>query len=53
MNRTLEMLLEWTRKDREFRLIAWGFYLATNELDAVDRMYFENIHNARMQGISA
>lgn len=53
MNHTLAMMLEWARTDRDFRNIAWGYYLATPDLAPVEAQYFENICNARMQGISA
>ena len=54
MDRKLRMILEWTRQDGGMAMIAWGFFLAIEDnLDPVDRQYFKNIHNQRMNGGSA
>jgi len=54
MSAFLEMLLKWARSgDQNFRWIAWGYLLATRDLDPVDRLYAQHVIQARNQGISA
>ena len=51
----MELILNWVRRgDRDFRNIAYGYFLAIEkDLDPVDRMYFRNVHNAQIDGVSA
>ena len=53
MNQTLAMLLNWVRDNNNLRMCAWGYFLATQDMDTVDRQYFSNIYFARLRGISA